>query len=44
MVRNYTAGDAEINSELIDPMLIKDFEKLVLRYGHLKDIGGKISD
>jgi hypothetical protein len=36
--KNYAVGDAEISSELIVPTIIKDFEKLVLVYRHLKDL------
>lgn len=38
--KNYTVGDTEISSELIAPTIIKEFEKLVLVYRHMKDIDG----
>lgn len=38
--KNYTVGDTEISSELIAPTIIKEFEKVVLVYRHMKDIDG----
>lgn len=38
--KNYTVGDTEISNELIAPTIIKEFEKLVLVYRHMKDTVG----
>jgi hypothetical protein len=36
--RNYSPADAEISSEQIAPTVMKELDKLVLVYRHLKDL------
>jgi hypothetical protein len=37
--KNYSPADGEISSEQIAPIIMKEFDKLVLVYRHIKDAG-----